>query len=408
MFDINDIGTKYPFPTIDFKFLNRSNTSSIIKRFTVEVLDAEVDQTPVPDFSIRVNERRRVIHVDETTPNTFEGDASLEIVTTNNGWGPAKNLEIRLQNTLLGELFRTSDLEYNGELSSGSSETTIKLNPSSIRSDTFEEFHKDLSETARTEMEAKLPELFDNQWQWNKYPEHELADRFEEFRQREMHTFQQKWFGGGIRSPGHRRSSEEPPVASIPISELPISWSCHDIFAGEHDGLHRAKGWPDGWSLYLTKNGFVYHEHLSVKCMLVSSTTYCTILDPSVGLQTRKYPISREIGAGEAERFHIMIGASMSSKLTVRFAFHLNEDEIITSEEFKLKIWNTRSSRLEHRFRDGSELEREREELQSDSPKTFGKIQLGDREVDFAKLFREREIEHLKESPFPFMRIGDL
>jgi Tfp pilus assembly protein PilF len=85
---------------------------------------------------------------------------------------------------------------------------------------------------------------------------------------------------------------------------------------------------------------------------LLSDTTYGVIIDPSKGSYEQKYPISRAIPPGDVERFHIMVGASMSCYLQIRFKFFIDEATVIESGIFDIHIWNPRKSGWHHEYTD--------------------------------------------------------
>jgi hypothetical protein len=57
------------------------------------------------------------------------------------------------------------------------------------------------------------------------------------------------------------------------------------------------------------------------------------------------------------ERFHVVVGATRSSTLTVRFKFYVDKEDVIGSRTFDLSIARPRGYR--HGFKDGDEFRRE-------------------------------------------------
>jgi hypothetical protein len=64
------------------------------------------------------------------------------------------------------------------------------------------------------------------------------------------------------------------------------------------------------------------------------------------------------IPAGGVERFHILVGASKSCNLRLRFKFSIDKNQVVASDEFTIRIWNPRNSGLENMYMDGQELSR--------------------------------------------------
>jgi len=67
-----DLPGKSPFPTVDFKFVNRGLVSAVLWQIGIVVESVKINKTPVLSFS------RKVRH------------GIIEIATHNAGWGPAE------------------------------------------------------------------------------------------------------------------------------------------------------------------------------------------------------------------------------------------------------------------------------------------------------------------------------
>jgi len=78
----------YDFPTIDFKFQNTGNATAFLKQFTINVIQAEIDTTPVLKF----------------TANAIDG--ALRITVSNRGWGTVE-CQLQLHEPTLERLFST-------------------------------------------------------------------------------------------------------------------------------------------------------------------------------------------------------------------------------------------------------------------------------------------------------------
>src|ERR1700730_2645154 len=84
----------YLFPTLDFNFQNTGRATASLWQFSINVLEAQVDQTPVLNFKAEI-----------------EGD-NLIIIATNNGWGTAYGCRIQIDEPLLDRLFNDSERRY--------------------------------------------------------------------------------------------------------------------------------------------------------------------------------------------------------------------------------------------------------------------------------------------------------
>src|SRR5712692_8878383 len=89
----------YDFPTIDFKFQNTGTATAFLWRFAVDVVQAEIDPTPVLFFGIA------------------EGSSELHIGVQNRGWGAAQNCQIQMDGDLL-DLFTNLPRQYKGTIQS--------------------------------------------------------------------------------------------------------------------------------------------------------------------------------------------------------------------------------------------------------------------------------------------------
>src|SRR6266567_1241587 len=81
----------YHFPTIDFNFQNTGKATASLWQFSICVLKAEIDQTPVLNFKVDIEE------------------SNLVVIATNNGWGTAYNCEIQINEPVLSHLFVDSE-----------------------------------------------------------------------------------------------------------------------------------------------------------------------------------------------------------------------------------------------------------------------------------------------------------
>jgi hypothetical protein len=165
---------------------------------------------------------------------------------------------------------------------------------------------------------------------------------------------------------GRRRWFDEDSRQGLRLDQGQVRWDCKDEGKGnKHEGDSVVNFGGAYTHVVLTPSGFAeVQEDPPCASMAHSDVTYITMLDPLQGEHERTYPISRKIAPGDVERFHIMIGARVSCRLLVKFKFFIDKTSLIESEEFEIQIWNPRNSRKEYDYKDGSELQREVDNLQ--------------------------------------------
>jgi hypothetical protein len=364
----------YNFPTIDFKFQNTGATTAVLWQFAIEILEAEVDPTPELEFRYAVDAKRFVFRVGADA-GSFDGDNTLQVYAINNGWGAAYSCETILEEPALNHFFTEEQRRFIGSIESGGNKQILRLLPTWINLGRFKEFHERAMQVAKEEMERCLPEFLG----WNKhmtvqsgYAPDALEKSYREYQKETRARFEQQWFmtAASNRFPFGTKgasvsntNSDRLPV--VPISALTLRWKCKDAKGRQREERATAEGPGHNRELYLTANGFMCIEHWHALCVMPSDVTYCTIIDPSLGPHERIYPISRMIPPGDVERFHILIGASKSCNLRLRFKFSSDRAKVSMSDEFAVQIWNPRGSRLKDDYKDGEQLKRREAELKS-------------------------------------------
>lgn len=58
-----------------------------------------------------------------------------------------------------------------------------------------------------------------------------------------------------------------------------------------------------------------------------------------------------------------MVGATKSSRISLRFRFHIEDGKTVASDVFDISISNTSDSALHYHYRDGDTMSREYEDL---------------------------------------------
>jgi hypothetical protein len=346
--EIEKVEFRHYFPTIDFKFLNGGRGKALLWRFAISVTAVEVDPTPELEFSFRVPQGQ--YWSDDGTGFKERGDFSLVLLCSNNGWGPARELEGTLEHPILNQLLSDSARRF-GEacLSSGEHKEILVLEPGLIKDSKVEEVYRRERELAFAKLQRTLPEFLDmnrHMTKKNGYEAGSLEKYYEEYKTERSEHFEKEWGKDSWK---------------IPLEFPKFAWRCLDAHGVAYSdlsdtqepyGIHRSY-------LYLTPRGFEGQTHFMQLCALGSDTTYCVIIDPDRGNHQREYRISRAIPPNDVERFHILIGASKSCNLTVKFTFSLDHDTEIHSQPFVLKIRNPRGSDYHYKYKDGDELRRD-------------------------------------------------
>lgn len=105
--------------------------------------------------------------------------------------------------------------------------------------------------------------------------------------------------------------------------------------------------------LALSPLGFFVKEGQGA--FLPTDVTFCTIIEPISGKQVKEYPVSRSIAPGEVDRFQMMVAATKSCALSVRFTFHF-DDDVLESKLYKMAIGNRRDQKFHLQYTDGGEV----------------------------------------------------
>jgi hypothetical protein len=317
MFNIDNVQESpynYKFPTIDCKFQNTGNATAFLWQFAVNVIQAEIDFTPIPDFSYSLRNN------------------ALEIDVTNNGWGAMRDFQITIDQPIINRLFLDSVRQYQENIDSGKSQTVFSLSKENADNNNFEAISKEFEK-----LDILLPKgtlIFDSKT-------------------------------GDLSLSELRKKS----IYGIKLKPLRINWNWKNKKNIKHTGENTIR--LD--DIILTQAGFnwlysgLYSESeiilwpipQKVFGSFFSDVTYSTIIDPSKGSHKRVYPISRTIPSGDVERFHIMVCSPMSCYLRLQFEFFVDQLKVVQSEVFDINIWNPRNSGWHKAYKDGVELSRQ-------------------------------------------------
>jgi hypothetical protein len=294
----------FHFPAIDFKFQNTGPATAFMWQFDANVRRADVNPAPDLSFEASVDAKNAVV-----------------ITATNNGWGTAHECQIQINSPLLNALFEKAILQYHGDIPNGATRTIIRLTVELARPDA-------------------LPAAF--------------APPLDSHRQHVQ--------GGGSK-PTNRFVPDEhrEPLSRVAVTNLHASWTCRDDNDEASKGVAEVLSAPGGCEIWLEPEGFLAGSRsmlagLNNASPAFSGGIYIAIIDPARGPHRRHYPLSRKIAPGDIERFHIMIGALRSCRLTLQFSFRIDKRKVVTSDEFDVDIWNPWRSGWEQIYHDGDEL----------------------------------------------------
>jgi PDZ domain len=288
---------RYSFPTIDFKFQNAGSVTAFLWQFTVSILRASVDVTPMLTFAGKVE----------------DGDLLVEV--TNNGWGAAHDFQFQINEPTLNQIFEDSVRQYQGVIRSGERQVILRLSTDLAISHWFE--------VIRYKFMPCKPD--------DQHP-------------RAMDSY---------------KLSSPTSLQGIEITSIEAVYKFKDEHGVEHHSSNGFS--INGLSMFtLTSNGTFLERHLTHMGVAESDTTYVVVVDPLKGTHKRKYSISRKIPPGDIERFHIMIVSRMSCQLQIKFIFNVDKAKVVESEEFDVSIWNSRNSQLHFPYKDSTKLVRAR------------------------------------------------
>jgi hypothetical protein len=302
----------YSFPTIDFKFQNTGNATAFLWQFGIDVMSAEVDATPVLEFSYKVD----------------NGD--LLIFASNRGWGPALDCAVNVNESIIEHTFPAHDLQSVATITDSERGNTqvLRLKGRHISNESLAKAKQSIgAQTSRV---------------------HRVFDYGDRYLERALFEFWRV-------SPGSTVVTDL--KEGIPIGTLCIRWACKDTKGQSHEGNDLVDAPGDGM-LILTRTGFAFIP-TPPPCGAAAphGPTFVAMIDPDRGPHERVYPMARQIPPGDVERFHIMVAAGKSCTLTMRFTFFVDKHSIVRSERFVVKVWNPRGTYWGHEYRDGAELE---------------------------------------------------
>src|SRR6266536_70547 len=235
-------------------------------------------------------------------------DGALEIIATNNGWGEAQNCHFYVEESTLSRLFNDLDRTTIETIPGGEQRKIFSFTKASANQDQFESIVKEFTDVI------------------HHYPK---------------------------------------TIRAIKLETLTVKWACDDIKGMGHEGKEHIQSFDGMGEYVLTYDGFFKNDNWRAGGGARSELTYGTKINSLEGPHEQYYPMSRQIPPGDIERFHIMVGSSMSCHILIQFKIFVDKAKIIESEIFKVDIWNPRNSGWHYGYKDGEELRRDIEKEQN-------------------------------------------
>jgi hypothetical protein len=304
MIEIVDVSTD-GFPVVDFKFQNRGQATAFLHKFTVKVLSARIDPTPVLSHfvSLTGDDNRSYESV----------DGRFTLVTRNDGWGDALDCILRLDANPLAELFQHEARTFQGSIPQGEKTNSITLNPATMN-----------------------------------------VERFDRLLQAFKRRQENSRFAAGL-------GADRDNAISLDLPDIQVE--LRDIHGNRHTSQAKAS---DDWLpgnirgiLSLSRTRFIWHGHFANFSMQMPSSQYFVSIDPEVKTTTKVYSVSHSVVSGQVERFQIALGAPKSCHIRLKFTFQIDGENLLESDEFDVHIWAPRDS-SSHRgyylYEDGDEL----------------------------------------------------
>ena len=328
----------YDFPTFDFKLQNAGSTTAFLHHLAIEVLNAQIDLSPVLSFRLDV-----------------ERGGALRIDANNHGWGPARECTIHISDPTLNLVFGDGKECYQGEIISGGQ--TIFSLPYDVGR------VREILERVETERRKKAIRI------------DKLARELEVKSQEVIKQLRDIGFSGRLT---HSNSVDEVVADNIrelfghpavrPDINIAVTWRCRDANDQEHHGR----------DICTLPTRLITKEvpsrppreqpeqiPISPASPMDSEVVFVSLisLDPTKIRNQVEYSISRKIAPGDVERFHVLVGSPMSCFLRLRFKILFGKSNSVESEIFDLHLWNPRNTQFELKYFDGDALSRRREQL---------------------------------------------
>jgi hypothetical protein len=314
---------KHDFPVLDFKFQNTGHAEAALWKFCLIIEHVDID--PQPELSGRVLIR----------PSDAK---TLCAAITNDGWGTAYDCALTLSSPTLDLLFPV-DARRRMKVSIPSGATyDLLIDHASLNQDEFVKLAASFRPEARARFEYKFPELVEEEVRFDKIRARKTKDDFDEVSARAVAE--------------HRiRTQFDQSLCGVPVETMEIQYNLRDERNRRFSGSKRI--WVRDGNIEVHSDGFVHHEYLSCGYASDPDTIYSCIIDVDRGAHLREYPTSRRVPSGHVDHFQIVVGATKSSHLKIKFQFYVDTATVVESKSFFLELWNPRNAGWDRRYKDG-------------------------------------------------------
>ncbi|NIH87973.1 hypothetical protein [Amycolatopsis granulosa] len=309
------IGQRFAVGAIDCKFVNRGDATAVLDAFSVRVAAFTLDRTPVLSLD------QRVVR------------GALSVRVHNTGWGPARNVRLRLADPLLPDLFGARATGTAPVVGPGATTTVLTLEPDAALAATISELRR----RRRELLDALAGSGRDGDDEVRRSPEYRvlLSDA-----ERDRPPIARHWLSLG------------PPLDRLPVRV--VVEGTHETPDGEIREIARTELGSD--PLWLDESGFSYDHHLRLPAMRPASEVYAVVLGARAG-ERRDYALSRTIEPGGAERFHVALASVSSGTYEISLGFRVDGRDEVWSAPLAVPLWRPRDAPLPRNLTDGAVFE---------------------------------------------------
>lgn len=350
--------TNHRFPVLDFKFQNTGHAAAVLWKFCLVIEHVEIDPQPALSSQVRVHDPVQVQNDNGYHSIGETAGKTLGAAVTNNGWGAAIDCTIILLGPILDRLFPADARKLTVSIPAGETRDLL-ISHASLNREEFVKLVEASREQANDRFESELPNLIDDAVEfertssqsfsagplgiWKKLRVRMKKDNFDEANARR--TAEDRLRAKFAKSWSSRGSIQVP---------MELEYSLRDERNRRFSGLIRPDmGGHIGGHIEVFSDGFIHKEHFALASASFPDTIYSCIIDVDRGAHSREYPISRVVPSGDAEHFQVVVGATKSSHLKIKFQFYVDKATIVESKPFFLELWNPRSSGWHTRYKDG-------------------------------------------------------
>ncbi len=272
---------------IDFKFRNGGQATAFLWRVVIELVQADLDLSPVIGLAYRTNHKE------------------MTIAASNAGWGRG-DCQVSVHNEILERLFRSDSLGFQRSFESGENVDVIHLDLRHADTAQLDVINRTRRERTRRQHDSPPPRSSDDQIKIQSVSPEDL----------------------GV-------------AEGVPVGHITAQGTCSNA-AGIQLTVNQEIR-PDLWSfanaVSISDGEFKrIPPPIIIYAVAMSEPTFVAVVDPASVPSEKAYSISRKIPPGDVERFFITVGALKSSKVKLRFKFFVDESIVLTTNSFILAL----------------------------------------------------------------------